>query len=191
MKIASTKSRLVLSLLALALAGCAPSAKVPASLAPAAGESLAMVVRAEGVQIYECRARKDAPGTYEWAFVGPQAQLLDARGNTVGHHGIGPYWQANDGSRVVGTVKAKSDAPVAGAIPWLLLDTAAAGPEGRFSRVRSIQRVNTIGGVAPAYGCTGASVGTTARVPYLADYRLYASADATRSLATIWPLLQQ
>jgi hypothetical protein len=173
MKSASTKSQYVVALLAVALAACSSAPKVPPVLAPAPGDSLAMIVAAEGVQIYECRARKDAPGQYEWAFVGPQAELRDIKGRKVGEHGIGPYWQANDGSKVTGTVKARSDAPVAGAIPWLLLDTAPAGPEGRFSRVRSIQRVNTLGGVAPAYGCTGASVGTSARVAYLADYYLY------------------
>ena len=162
-----------LSLLALALVAGAPAAKVPPSLQPSANESLAIVVAAEGVQIYECRARKDAPGEYEWSFVGPHAELLDAHGTRIGYHGIGPYWQALDGSRVVGTVKARSDAPVAGAIPWLLLDTVAVGPEGRFSRVKSIQRVNTIGGTAPEYGCTAASVGTSARVAYLADYYMY------------------
>lgn len=170
----SRKTPFALPLLAITLAACAPAAQVPPSLAPAAGESLAMVVAAKGVQIYECRARKDAPG-YEWAFVAPDAELVDTRGHRVGHHGKGPYWEANDGSKVVGTVKARSDAPVADAIPWLLLDTVPAGPEGRFSRVRSIQRVNTVGGSAPAQGCDAASVGKSARVAYLADYYMYSS----------------
>lgn len=170
----SKKAPFALPLLALALAACAPGAKVPPSLAPAAGESLAMIVAAKGVQIYECRARKEAAG-YEWAFVAPEAELIDARGHRVGRHGKGPYWEADDGSKVVGTVKARSDAPDADAIPWLLLDTVAAGPEGRFSRVRAIQRVNTVGGIAPAQGCDAASVGESARVAYSADYYMYAS----------------
>lgn len=173
MKSAVSKSRYLAPLLAIALGACAQIAEVPPNLQPAQDDSLAMVAVAEGVQIYECRARKDAPGQYEWAFVGPQAELRDRRGNRIGHHGIGPYWQANDGSRVVGSVKARSDAPVAGAIPWLLLDTVPVGPQGRFSKVTSIQRVNTLGGAAPDYGCTSASVGVSARVAYLADYYMY------------------
>lgn len=166
-------SKFALPLLAVALGACAPGANVPPMLAPAPSEALSMIVAAEGVQVYECRARKDAAGQYEWAFVGPEADLRDTRGKRIGHHGPGPYWQALDGSKVVGTVKARSDAPVAGAIPWLLLATVPVGPEGRFSRVQSIQRVNTVGGAAPAYGCTAANVGTSARVAYLADYYMY------------------
>ena len=50
-----------------------------------------MVVPAKGTQIYECRAKKDASGAYEWAFVAPDAVLYDVRGNVIGKHGAGPY----------------------------------------------------------------------------------------------------
>ena len=40
--------------------------------------------------------------------------------------------------------------PSASAIPWLLLTAKSNGPEGSFSNVTSIQRVNTVGGIAPA-----------------------------------------
>jgi len=161
--------------LAVALAGCAsmPAATAPASLAPDANESLAMVVAAKGVQVYECRAAKDAADKYAWTFVAPEAELFDAAGRTIGRHGAGPNWQASDGSKVTGTVKARADAPIAGAIPWLLLRTKDAGPDGTFSKVTSIQRVNTVGGVMPAAGCARDTAGTTARVAYTADYRLF------------------
>jgi len=145
---------------------------IPEALKPAANETLAMTVPARGVQIYECRVRKDGTG-YEWAFVAPDAELLDAQGRTVGHHGAGPNWQAGDGSRVIGTVKARANAPVAGAVPWLLLATKSGGPAGAFSNVTSIQRVNTAGGVAPTAPCTPELSGTPARVPYTAEYRLF------------------
>ena len=41
--------------------------------------------------------------------------------------------------------------------------------------VTSVQRVNTIGGVAPAMPCTDAFKGTSARVPYTADYIFFSS----------------
>jgi len=63
-----------------------------------------MIVAARGVQIYECRVRKDAGAGYEWAFVAPEAELFDAKGNAIGRHGAGPTWQATDGSRIVGTL---------------------------------------------------------------------------------------
>jgi Protein of unknown function (DUF3455). len=54
----------------------------------------------------------------------------------------------------------------------LLLDTKSVGSQGSFSKITSIQRVNTVGGVAPKTGCSQSTVGTTARIPYAADYYL-------------------
>lgn len=162
-------------LLALALTACAsaPPVNVPAKLEPDANESLAMAVAAKVVQIYECRIRKDAAAGYEWAFVAPEAELYDARGRTVGRHAAGPSWQASDGSQIVGTVKERADAPIADAIPWLRLGARSVGPEGSFSKVTSVQRLNTVGGVAPGAGCTAETTGTMARIAYTADYRFF------------------
>jgi hypothetical protein len=77
----SKPSKALMFLLALHLGGCAssqpskPLAEVPDRLRPSANESLAMIVPARGVQIYECRARKDQPEAYQWAFVAPEADL--------------------------------------------------------------------------------------------------------------------
>jgi hypothetical protein len=167
-----------LFLVALLAAGaCAgpskPMVAVPEKLKPGANESLAMIVPAKGVQIYECRARKDQVGEYEWAFVAPEADLFDARGNRIGRHYAGPHWESTDGSKISGTVKERADAPVADAIPWLLLSAKSVGPEGSFSKVTSIQRVNTVGGVVPDAGCSQAAVGTRARTNYTADYYFF------------------
>src|SRR5512139_2706161 len=113
---------------ALLTAACASAPLVvPDALQPASNETLATTVGTRGVQVYECSVRKDGGG-HEWAFVAPEADLLDAQGKTIGRHGAGPYWQAADGSRVVGSVKARADAPASGAIPWLLLSTKSSGP---------------------------------------------------------------
>jgi hypothetical protein len=167
--------KLIVSSVAL-LVACAtldkPVATVdmPDNLRPRANESLAMIVPAKGVQIYECRAAKDQAGTYEWAFVAPEADLFDASGKRIGRHYAGPYWESTDGSKIVGSPKERADAPKAGAIPWLLLGTQSVGAQGSFSKVTGVQRVNTIGGATPRSGCSEATVGTTARVPYSADY---------------------
>ena len=164
------------AIVCLAIAACAGPATVPvpASLDPAAGEALAVEVAAKGVQIYECRAKGGGAQGYEWAFVAPDAELFDARERRVGHHGAGPHWEALDGSRIDGVVKARADAPVARAIPWLLLTARSTGPAGTFSRVTSVQRVDTLGGIAPSKPCEAANVGEPARVPYMATYRLFA-----------------
>ena len=166
-------------MLVLLVAGCAgPRAptsmvKVPEKLKPGANESLAMIVPAKGVQLYECRARTGQVGGYEWVFVAPEADLFDARGTRTGRHYAGPHWEAIDGSKIVGSVKERADAPVADAIPWLLLAAKSVGPEGSFSKVTSIQRVNTVGGVAPKTDCSQATAGTPARVNYTADYYFF------------------
>jgi hypothetical protein len=105
--------------------------------------------------------------------VAPDAELFDAHGKLIGRHGAGPFWQATDGSRIIGAVKAKADAPVAGAVPWLLLATKSNGPEGSFSKVTAIQRVNTAGGMAPAAGCASELAGTRVRIPYTAEYYFF------------------
>ena len=153
-----SKTKITFFLLMLLGAACASLvAKVPDKLKPGANESLAMIVAAKGVQIYECRATKDPSKGYEWAFVAPEADLFDARGNRVGRHYGGPHWESTDGSRILGTVKERADAPMADAIPWLLLSAKSVGPEGSFSKVISIQRLNTVSGVAPTTGCSQAA----------------------------------
>jgi hypothetical protein len=148
-------------------------ADVPGTLKPGADEALSMIVPARGVQIYECRAAKDKPSGYEWAFVAPDAALFDTAGKRIGRHYAGPHWEAADGSKFVATVKARADAPVNGAIPWLLLAAKPVASEGAFGHVTSVQRVNTVGGQAPASGCSQASVGSRARVDYTADYYFF------------------
>ena len=151
------------AVIVLFAAGCASTVPVPEALNPGAHESLAMVVPAKGVQIYECRDRK-------WVFVAPEADLFARLGQTIGTHYAGPAWEAADGSKVVGAVKARSDAPQAGAIPWLLLSTKSVAGEGAFSKVSSIQRVSTTGGVAPMGSC---EAGAKARVAYTANYYFF------------------
>lgn len=138
---------------------------IPENLRPGANEALKRVISARGVQIYECRDQK-------WVFVAPEADLFDSRGNLIGRHYAGPSWEATgDGSKVIGTVKTRADAPEAGAIPWLLLSTKSVGGNGYFSDVTSIQRVATHGGVAPGSGCP--HDGLQARVSYTADYYFF------------------
>jgi hypothetical protein len=154
------------------------SAAVPPQLVPAAGERAAFTWFARGVQIYRCETADG--GAARWNFVAPEAQLYaSAQSNAVvGSHGAGPFWQASDGSRIVGKVKARADAANAGGdIPWLLLTTTAEGPAGRMTPLASVQRIHTVGGVAPKTGCASAAdVGQTARIPYTADYVYFTGA---------------
>lgn len=164
------KNKSTITLLVALLAATITQATAQDIKAPA-GEIPLMTVAAHGVQIYECRAASG--GNPAWAFVAPEADLFDAEGNRIGKHGAGPFWQHEDGSRFTGTLRAKVDAPQPKAIPWLLLSARAQGPEGTFSRVSSVQRLNTADGLPPANGCDSSALGKRAQMQYRADYVLF------------------
>ncbi len=164
--------------LAAILAGCAASnvgtdPVVPDNLKVPAGQTLSLVSRATGVQIYECGAGKTDPAKFEWAFKAPEADLFDLSGRKIGKHYAGPTWESDDGSKVIGEVKARDDGPDASAIPWLLLSAKSASGAGVFGRTKSIQRLHTAGGKAPAEACDRAQLAKQARVAYRATYYFY------------------
>jgi hypothetical protein len=128
-----------------------------------AGNKVAFHTYAEGVQIYRWN------GT-NWVFVKPEAVLYTRGNGIVGIHYAGPTWESTSGSYVVGTVLERAT-PNPNAIPWLLLGAIDAEGPGIFKRVTFIQRVNTVGGLAPAE--PGDFPGEEARVPYAADYFFY------------------
>jgi hypothetical protein len=126
------------------------------------GHKVASEMSAIGVQIY----RWD--GT-TWVFVAPEAVLFKGKG-VVGTHYAGPTWESNSGSTVVGAVLERCT-PDPTAIPWLLLGAVETDGPGVFAKVTYIQRINTVGGLAPSE--PGEFVGEEAEVPYLADYVFY------------------
>lgn len=162
------------SLLAV-VASCATSGVpvVPENLKAPATQVFSLQTQATGVQIYECKASRNDPTRFEWVFKAPEAELFDGAGRKIGKHYAGPTWESTDGSTVVGEVKARDDGPDANAIPWLLLSAKSTSGNGVLSRTQSIQRVNTVGGQAPAGGCQGPQVGQEARVAYKATYYFY------------------
>ena len=162
---------------------------VPDALQVPAGHIAAMIASATGTQNYICLL---APGGFTWTFLGPQATLFDASGGQITTHFLSPNpnqggtaratWQDSSDTS---TVWAAAIATYAGAdyvnpdsIPWLLLRVVGsqAGPTGgqMISNTTYIQRVNTVGGVAPATGCSHAlDIGKKALVPYTTDYVFY------------------
>jgi hypothetical protein len=145
----------------------------PAALQPPGTEVLFLQAHAVGVQIYECQVSHDDPTHFEWVFKSPEAQLSDRSGKPIIKHYAGPTWEATDGSLVVGEVTAKDNGPDSMAIPWLLLHAKTISGHGLLSRTTSVQRINTIGGKAPAGGCGAALAGSEARTQYTADYLFY------------------
>ncbi len=186
----SIRAALLLSF-AAATAGCASSAgsygagaaapaslpasvpNLPAALQPPAGQTLSHVVLARGTQIYTCGSSKESPDRFGWTFRAPLAELTDRAGRPLGSHGAGPFWAAPDGSRIVGEVRARDPGPDAAAIPWLLLSARSTGGPGSFADVKSVQRVDTRGGLAPTQPCTREAASQEVGVPYTATYYFY------------------
>jgi len=151
------------------------SPSIPEALRVPSNQILIRQVQAVGVQIYECQSTKDEPARFHWTFKAPEAELRDQKGKAVGRHYAGPTWEAYDGSKVVGEVMARDNGADPDAIPWLLLNVTSTSESGLFSHIKSIQRINTSGGNAPAGGCNEALAGKEVRVPYKAEYLFYKS----------------
>ena len=161
------------------LAGCSmiavgpfPRTILPVGIAAPQNQRLEYAAAAVGVQIYRCDPKQDAPGQFEWVFRAPEARLRDFDGKSFGRHYEGPTWEANDGSKIVGTVQARIDAPDKSDIPWLRLAAKPSG-SGLLAGVTGIQQASTVGGQAPAGGCAAPDQGRILRVEYSADYYFY------------------
>jgi hypothetical protein len=149
---------------------------IPAALQVPSGQTFLSKVKAEGDQIYICTANVANQNQLEWVLKAPEAKLLK-EGIQIGKHYGGPTWEGNDGSKIVGQVKAKVTAPQPDAIPWLLLEVKTRQGSGSMTQVNWIQRVQTSGGKAPTTGCDRAHENATVRVGYSADYLFYGDAD--------------
>jgi hypothetical protein len=149
-----------------------PQLKVPAD------QTLLFKIAAKGTQIYVCQAPADHPKDFTWTLKAPQADLFQAE-TKVGRHYAGPTWEANDGSKIMGQVKVKVKAPQADAIPWLLLTAKSAGNKGMFAPVNWVQRLNTVGGQAPATGCDRSHQNQETAVGYSADYYFYGDSNTS------------
>jgi hypothetical protein len=147
--------------------------KIPANLAPPAGSVLLFELQAQGVQIYTCDIDPEDATAYVWTFTAPEAELLNRRGELAGTHFGGPTWQGLDGSSVVGAVLERADSPDKGSIPWLLLEATEHAGSGAFSTITYVQRLDTVGGTAPAEGCDADHAGEVVQQPYEATYAFY------------------
>jgi Protein of unknown function (DUF3455) len=145
------------------LTGAASAEDLPPAIA-APGMTAVATFHAEGAQIYECKAGTD--GKLAWSFREPIATLL-SDGKTVGRHYAGPSWEHMDGSAVVGKAAGNAPGKTANDIPWLKLDVTAHRGSGTLTKVTTVQRINTQGGVQ-----TGAcdKAGALLSAPYSADY---------------------
>ncbi|MDM7948515.1 DUF3455 domain-containing protein [Hydrogenophaga sp.] len=161
---ASSMSAGPMSGMASAQDGLPDTMKVPA------GQKVALETVGVGQITYECRAKKDMAGQFEWVFAGPDARLLDRSGKPVGkYYGPPATWEAMDGSKITGKQLAVAPGG-AGNIPLQLVQASPAMGAGAMSGTTYIQRLKTRGGVAPGSACAATNMGAKQIVNYQADY---------------------
>ena len=151
-----------------------PHSDVPAAIAVPADATLVLKAHATGSQIYTCKSGPD--GKFIWTLKAPDAQLFDATNpdKMIGHHGAGPSWMLDDGSKVTGKAAAHVDSPDGNSIPWLLVNVTDNDKKGLLAKVTMIQRLHTEGGKAPDIGCDETHKDTETNSSYTADYYFYA-----------------
>jgi hypothetical protein len=148
---------------------------LPVAVQVPAGNKVAMETVGVGEITYACTPKKDMAGQFEWVFAGPDAKLNDRCGKQVGkYYGPPATWESMDGSKLTGAQVAVSPSS-AGNIPLQLVKANPAMGMGVMSGVTYIQRVATMGGVAPAMPCDAGTAGSKQIVKYRADYIFYKS----------------
>ncbi len=149
---------------------------LPAAVQVPAGNKVFWETVGVGEITYECRAKAGAAGQFEWVFVGPDAKLNDRGGKQVGkYYGPPATWEGMDGVKLTATQVAVAPNGT-GNIPLQLVKANPASGMGAVNGTTYIQRVATMGGVAPAMACAAGNVGAKQIVKYQADYIFWRAA---------------
>lgn len=170
---------------------------VPDTLQVPEGNEAFLIGHAFGSQDYVCSASGSGVA---FVLTTPEAVLFDNPARRVINHYFSPNpveggtiratWQSTRNSSVFWgkVVHAATFATDPGfvaqdAIAWLLLSQAgvleSSGNGDNLALATFVQRVNTVGGLAPSIGCNSPTdIGKTAFVPYEADYVFYKKTTA-------------
>jgi uncharacterized protein DUF3455 len=174
---------------------------VPDRLQPLEGNEVFLIGHAFGTQDYVCAA---AGAGVAFVLTTPEAVLFDNPARRVINHFFSPNpveggtiratWQSTRNSSAfwgklvkAETADSAPDFVAKDAVAWLLLSRAgvlgASANGDDLSVATFVQRVNTVGGLAPSTGCSSPdNIGTTAFVPYEADYVFFANPVATAAV---------
>jgi hypothetical protein len=172
---------------------------VPDRLQVTDGSEAFLIGHAFGTQDYVCAASGSGVA---FVLTTPEAVLFDNPAHRVINHFFSPNpveggtiratWQSTRNSSVfwgqgvaVATAATDPDFVAPDAIAWVTLSRAGvlegSGTGDNLAVATFVQRVNTVGGLAPSTGCNSpADIGKkTAFVPYEADYVFYRKPTAT------------
>jgi hypothetical protein len=154
-----------------------PMEDIPDSLKAPQGNKLVDVCYAKGFQIYQVKRSASNPNVFQWVNIAPLATLFtkpDFR-EVMCHHFAGPTWELVKGPLKGQTVVGKKLFGItqdASAIQWLLLQ-AVDSLSSTNNRITFIQRLFTVGGLAPTTGADEAHLGQLDSIPYTARYYFY------------------
>jgi hypothetical protein len=174
---------------------------VPGTLQVPEGNEAFLIGHAFGSQDYVCAASGSGVA---FVLTTPEAVLFDNPARRVVNHFFSPNpieggtiratWQSTRNSSVfwgqvvhAATFATDPDFVAQDAIAWVLLSKAGvlegSGNGDNLAAATFVQRVNTVGGLAPSIGCQSpADIGKTAFVPYEADYVFFRTATATKAV---------
>ena len=174
---------------------------VPGTLQVPEGNEAFLIGHAFGSQDYVCAASGSGVA---FVLTTPEAVLFDNPARRVINHFFSPNpveggtiratWQSTRNSSVfwgkvvhAATSATDPDFVALDAIAWVLLSQAGvlegSGNGDNLAAATFVQRVNTVGGLAPSIGCNSpADIGKTAFVPYEADYVFYKNSTATTAV---------
>ena len=175
---------------------------VPDTLNVPEGNEAFLIGHAFGSQDYVCAASGSGVA---FVLTTPEAVLFDNPARRVINHFFSPNpveggtiratWQSTRNSSVfwgklvhASTFATDPDFVAPDAIAWLLLSQAGvlegSGHGDNLAVATFVQRVNTVGGLAPSIGCNSpADIGKTALVPYEADYVFYTNPSAATAVS--------
>jgi hypothetical protein len=122
----------------------------------------------KGEQIYACT--KQADGTFAFTQHNVSARLQGGIQHSFVKDDAGPpQWVSRDRSAVTGTLVSKTPNGTGNIAELDLNLTQEGAPTGQFANAIEVERLNTVGGVAPTGTCDPQKQ-PIARSPYQADY---------------------
>ena len=174
---------------------------VPDRLQVRDGSEAFLIGHAFGSQDYVCAASGSGVA---FVLTTPEAVLFDNPAHRVINHFFSPNpveggtiratWQSTRNSSVfwgqavaIATAATDPDFVAPDAIAWVTLSRAGvlqgSGTGDNLAVATFVQRVNTVGGLAPSIGCSSPDdIKKTAFVPYEADYVFYRKPTATTAV---------
>ena len=175
---------------------------VPGTLQVPEGNEAFLIGHAFGSQDYVCAATGSGVA---FVLTTPEAVLFDNPARRVVNHFFSPNpaeggtiratWQSTRNSSVfwgqgvaMATAATDPDFVAPDAIAWVTLKRVGvlegSGTGDNLAVATFVQRVNTVGGLAPSIGCNlPTDIGTTAIVPYEADYVFFRKPASTTAVS--------